>query len=142
MSSERTHQPSRKFWGLLAAGLGVCLGVAVVLFWQSRSPEPVDPSDTAQTQSGDLTETAPVLRFTDVTAAAGLDFTHAAGANGQRWYPETIGSGVAFFDYDGDTWPDILLVNSGAWPRQLSTPNPPSEPALKLYRNRGDGTFE
>jgi tetratricopeptide (TPR) repeat protein len=142
MSREQTHKSRRKFWRLLAAGLGICLGVAAVLFWQSRSPEPVDPSDTAQTRSGDTSATAPVLRFTDVTAAAGIDFTHAAGANGQRWYPETMGSGVAFFDYDGDTWPDILLVNSGTWPRQLSPPNPPSTPALKLYRNRGDGTFE
>ena len=142
MSSEQTHKLRWKFWGLLAAGLGVCLCVAVVLFWQSRSPKPMDKSDAAPLRLGEISENPPVLRFTDVTAAAGIDFTHAAGATGQRWYPETIGSGVAFFDYDGDSWPDILLVNSGVWPPPLSTPNPPSAPTLKLYRNRGDGTFE
>jgi hypothetical protein len=56
------------------------------------------------------------LIFSDVTKAAGLQFTHVSGAAGQRWYPETIGSGVAFFDYDGDAKPDLLFVNGRNWP--------------------------
>ena len=50
--------------------------------------------------------------------------------------PETLGSGCAFLDYDGDGWQDILLVNSMDWPghkRQRTT--------LKLYRNNRNGTF-
>ena len=31
----------------------------------------------------------------------------------ERYLPETIGPGVAFFDYDNDGWMDIFLVNSG-----------------------------
>jgi len=82
----------------------------------------------AQTQRG--------IHFTDITAAAGLRFTHNNGAFGKKYLPESLGPGCAFIDYDGDGWPDILLVNGQDWPghrRSAST--------LKLYRNNRDGTF-
>lgn len=77
--------------------------------------------------------------FTDVTAEAGLgDFRHDIGAYGEKLFPESMGSGGGFIDYDGDGWIDILLVGGGTfrgsgqeWP----------VPALWLYRNNGDGTF-
>jgi uncharacterized protein YndB with AHSA1/START domain len=73
--------------------------------------------------------------FTDVTEAAGVSFTHNSGRAGKKYLPETLGSGCAFFDADGDGWPDILLVNSKDWkPRGRR-----SLPAL--YRNNHDGTF-
>ena len=76
------------------------------------------------------------FHFTDVTSAAGLRFEHNNGAYGGKLLPETLGSGCAFLDYDGDGWQDILLVNSMDWPghrRQRST--------LKLYRNNRNGSF-
>ena len=73
--------------------------------------------------------------FTDVTARAGIHFTHNSGRAGQKYLPETLGSGCAFFDADGDGWPDILLINSKDWtPRGRK-----SLPAL--YRNNHNGTF-
>ena len=73
--------------------------------------------------------------FTDVTAQAGIHFTHNSGRAGQKYLPETLGSGCAFFDADGDGWPDILLINSKDWtPRGRK-----SLPAL--YRNNHNGTF-
>src|SRR5579859_5133283 len=51
------------------------------------------------------------VHFTDVTDAAGIRFTHNAGRSGKKWLPETMGPGCAFFDFDGDGWPDILIVN-------------------------------
>jgi hypothetical protein len=75
------------------------------------------------------------LRFQDVTAAAGIKFTHNAGKAGKKWLPETMGSGGAFLDADGDGWLDIFLVNSKDWaPRGRK-----SLPAL--YRNNKNGTF-
>jgi hypothetical protein len=75
------------------------------------------------------------VHFTDVTSAAGIKFHHNAGKAGQKYLPETMGSGVAFFDADGDGWPDILLINSKDWtPRGRK-----SLPAL--YRNNHNGTF-
>src|SRR5207249_7008288 len=51
------------------------------------------------------------VQFTDVTGQAGIRFKHFNGATGHRYLPETMGSGGAFLDYDGDGWLDILLLN-------------------------------
>jgi hypothetical protein len=78
----------------------------------------------------------PGLRLVDVTQSSGLRFMHNSGAYGDKLLPETMGSGCAFFDYDGDGWQDILLVNGMDWPgheRARST--------LRLYRNNRNGTF-
>src|SRR5215212_160011 len=89
------------------------------------------------------------VTFTDVTASAHLRFVHDNGAVGGKWLPETMGSGCAFIDYDGDGRPDIFLVNSRDWTSdelRRGKMSPPSRSARTatsaLYRNRGDGTFE
>src|SRR5207249_8248299 len=75
------------------------------------------------------------VTFTDVTAAAGIKFVHNSGRAGQKLLPETLGSGCAFFDADGDGRPDIILINGRDWqPRARHT-------LSALYRNNGDGTF-
>jgi hypothetical protein len=75
------------------------------------------------------------VHFTDVTAQAGIHFTHNSGRAGKKFLPETVGSGAAFFDADGDGWPDILLINSKDWaPRGRKSRS-------ALYRNNHDGTF-
>jgi len=75
------------------------------------------------------------IQFTDVTAAAGITFVHNTGRAGKKYLPETVGSGCAFFDADGDGWPDILLVNSKDW-------QPKGRRSLHgLYRNNKNGTF-
>ncbi len=76
--------------------------------------------------------------FVDVTEAAGIEFVHENGAFGEKYLPETMGSGVAFLDADGDGDQDLLFVNSRRWPGHRTEP----EPTAALYRNRGDGTFE
>jgi hypothetical protein len=80
---------------------------------------------------------APPVTFSDVTAAAGVRFRHVNGAFGKKYLPETMGSGVALLDYDGDGRLDLLFVNSKAWPGR--PPGPRATPAL--YRNAGNGTF-
>ncbi|HVT60588.1 MAG TPA: CRTAC1 family protein [Thermoanaerobaculia bacterium] len=75
------------------------------------------------------------LRFTDITAAAGIHFTHNSGRAGKKYLPETLGAGCAFFDADGDGWPDILLINGRDW----KPGGKRSRPAL--YLNNHDGTF-
>ena len=55
------------------------------------------------------------VTFTDVTAAAGIKFTHNAGKSGKKYLPETLGAGGAFFEADGDGWLDIFLVNGKDW---------------------------
>ena len=77
------------------------------------------------------------IRFTDVTAAAGIDFVHATGAFGEKWMPETMGSGVLVLDYDGDGWPDLFFVNSTGWEGHAEDRGATS----MLFRHLGDGTF-
>jgi len=87
--------------------------------------------------SGAVALAAPAgpVQFTDVTAKAGISFVHNSGRAGKKFLPETLGSGVAFFDADNDGWPDLLLVNSRDWkPRGRKTVH-------ALYRNNHDGTF-
>ncbi len=72
--------------------------------------------------------------FTDVTAQAGIDFTHDNGAAGDHWYPELFGGGVAVLDLDGDEWPDLLFVNGRRW-------GSAGETRHGLFRNNRDGTF-
>lgn len=40
---------------------------------------------------------------------------HNSGRAGRKWLPETMGSGVVFFDADGDGWCDLLFINSRDW---------------------------
>ncbi|HET8550494.1 MAG TPA: CRTAC1 family protein [Bryobacteraceae bacterium] len=82
-----------------------------------------------------LPAATPPIQFTDATAAAGIRFTHNSGRTGKKWLPETMGAGCAFFDADGDGWPDILLLNS----RDLIPRGRRSVSAL--YRNNRNGTF-
>ena len=51
------------------------------------------------------------VTFVDVTNEAGVHFRHNSGAFGRKYLPETMGSGAAFLDVDGDGWQDIFLVN-------------------------------
>lgn len=75
------------------------------------------------------------VKFTDITAAAGVKFVHNSGRAGKKYLPETMGSGVALFDADGDGWLDVLFINSRDWtPRGRR-----SLPAL--YRNNKNMTF-
>jgi len=78
----------------------------------------------------------PGFRLVNVTAAAGIDFQHNSGAFEAKYLPETLGSGCAFLDYDGDGWLDILLVNGMDWPGHKKRRS-----ALRLYRNNRNGTF-
>jgi hypothetical protein len=79
---------------------------------------------------------AQTITFRDITAQAGIHFTHNNAAFGKKYLPETMGPGCAFIDYDGDGYPDILLVNGEDWPGHAKTPS-----TLKLYHNNQNGTF-
>jgi hypothetical protein len=80
---------------------------------------------------------APV-RFDNVASSAGLDFHHVNGASAERHLPEIMSGGGLFFDYDNDGWVDIFLVDGGS----LADPAVAGRARHRLYRNRGNGTFE
>ena len=71
------------------------------------------------------------------SSKTGITFRHENGMSHRRYLPESMGPGVAIFDYDNDGWMDIYFTNSG--PSDFFTPKQPLKNAL--YRNNRDGTF-
>src|ERR1700742_678743 len=49
--------------------------------------------------------------FPDVTAKSGIAFKHESGPTSQKYLPESMGAGVAMFDYDNDGYLDLFFVN-------------------------------
>ena len=76
--------------------------------------------------------------FIDVAAAAGVTFRHVNGASPDRHLHEIMSGGGLFFDYDNDGWLDIFLVDGGS----LTDPAVAARARHRLFRNRGNGTFE
>lgn len=73
--------------------------------------------------------------FRDVSRSAGIDMVHMEGPDLQLDIRPTMGPGAAWGDIDGDGWVDLFLPQGGG--REGSR-----VAKSKLYRNRGDGTFE
>ncbi|HVF24226.1 MAG TPA: VCBS repeat-containing protein, partial [Pyrinomonadaceae bacterium] len=76
------------------------------------------------------------VRFTDITASAGITFKHVASPD-KKYIVESMSGGVAFFDYDNDGDLDIYLVNSLTVDLVKSKGKTKSD----LYRNDGGGKF-
>ncbi|MCZ6835342.1 MAG: CRTAC1 family protein [Planctomycetota bacterium] len=129
-------------WSAIAiAGIAIVVLVVIVIVSRKTPADEIviekTPSNVAPLQVDEAK--MPVVRFTDITTQAGIDFVHTNGATGEKLLPETMGGGVAFLDYDSDGDPDLLLVNSTHWPHEPPVDSPPT---MKLYRNDGAGNFE
>jgi tetratricopeptide (TPR) repeat protein len=76
--------------------------------------------------------------FTDDAGASGLNFSFDNGRGAARQLPETMSGGLGLLDYDGDDWMDVYVVQGGSFPPDPGRPSSGD----RLFRNRGDGTFE
>ena len=156
MNSSQTDQTSEPFdeeredavigraFRISLAVIVACLAmVAGAAWWFNRPAEKIVTQETKLTLP-EVRKTQqiviPEIPFSDITEESGLDFVHENGAYGDKLMPETMGGGCAFFDYDSDGDPDILMVNSNRWPWDK---RPTEKPAtLKLFQNDGTGKFE
>jgi hypothetical protein len=92
------------------------------------------------------TSASPPAKFQDVTSQLGVQFQHAAPHTSKKYLLETMGSGVALFDYDNDGRLDLFLVNGA----EINDPMPSGAIPAKtgptywnrLYHQKSDGTFE
>jgi hypothetical protein len=93
-----------------------------------------------------LTEQAGVGRFRDATKQLGVAFRHHASPTSKKYLLETMGSGVAVFDYDNDGRLDIFLTNGAALSDPMTVGAIPRKGGPeywnRLYHQKPDGTFE
>jgi hypothetical protein len=120
--------------GLLVALLAACGAGGA----PAGPASPGGASSAPRPGAGSAGRAGGFARFEDATAEAGIHFRHVNGASGQKYMPETLGSGVCVFDYDGDGLQDLFFVQSGALPGFHAE----SPPRSALYRNLGAGRFE
>jgi len=87
----------------------------------------------------------PGIEFEDVTAKSGIRFKHETSRTRQKYLPESMGAGVAMFDYDNDGWLDLFFVNGAKLQDPMPRGSSPdkSDPRYwnRLYHNNRDGTF-
>jgi enediyne biosynthesis protein E4 len=118
------------------------------LLWFSSRGESQDSSVTTPTAaSAKLKDNVPVPgNFVDVTEKLGIHFKQQASPTSKKYLLETMGSGVALFDYDNDGRLDIFFANGA----RIDDPTPkgtiPQKDGPKywnrLYHQKSDGTFE
>jgi tetratricopeptide (TPR) repeat protein len=131
------HDPRRSRLSSTLAQQGDTTDVApAALSWPvlKSSTHKRSPARPLQT----VTSRDPGPRFEDIADRSGVRFRYDCGATGNFFLGDIMGGGVALFDFDDDGWLDIYFVNGCPLPVEPQRPPQPN----KLYRNRGDGTFE
>jgi len=116
---------------LVVTGLG---GLCLLAGVSGCRRAPIPPGDTSPAPTGGL--------FEEITERAGIDFRHQLADGDLSNIMESDGAGGVVLDYDGDGWMDLYLVNSGPDPVISDAPPGTVRWSNRLYRNRGDGTFE
>jgi hypothetical protein len=77
------------------------------------------------------------VHYKDVRQQAGITFKQDSTQTEEKYYLETMGTGVGWIDYDQDGLMDLFFVQSAA--TDIYKPAQPLRSVL--YRNNGDGTF-
>src|SRR6266496_6747740 len=133
--------------------LGLISVTAYIVCGQQPSPTPAHRTGRSY-DSGNPNRKPPAagpqapspVTFTDFTAQSGISFKHAASPTTQKYLLETMGGGVALFDYDNDGRLDIYFTNGAAIHDPMPGDAQPDKSEARfwnrLYHQKPDGTFE
>jgi enediyne biosynthesis protein E4 len=113
-----------------------CLAVVAMVHGAVFATPGLPQSLRSQSAVGEPPERLPIFR--DVARSVGLDFVHINGTSEQRFLPEILGPGGLFLDFDNDGWLDVFLLDGGS----VADATVAGRARHRLYRNRGNGTFE
>ena len=114
----------------LAVSLGTILALGISISSGFHTRVFAAPASTAP-------ESRIPVRYTDVRESAKITFQQDSTQTEEKYYLETMGTGVGWIDYDQDGLLDLFFVQSGA--TDAYKPQHPLRSAL--YHNNGDGTF-
>src|SRR5579862_2733833 len=121
-SRKRNLAPGLKWGAIVGFAIALCatIDVWIVSAQVAAKSEPTIP-----------------VRYIDVRQSAKITFQQDSTQTEEKYYLETMGTGVAWIDYDQDGLMDLFFVQSGA--TDAYKPTHPLHCAL--YHNNGDGTF-
>jgi len=129
---------ARGFWRSFA--VIAFIAAAIVGFRLLRAPQP-KPAGSGAPVTPPAESPADAVRvagvaFRDVTAEAGVDFTHESGARGAKLLPECLGGGVAVVDLDGDGALDLVFTQGQ--PLEPAAGDPAAgRGGIRVFLNRG-----
>jgi hypothetical protein len=128
MRAERQVSPGKCVWRQVLRWSTVSL---IAMFGGSSTP-------LADTQQPAKAQSSPIaVHFTDIRKSAGITFVQDSTQTDEKYYLETMGTGVGWVDFNQDGLMDLFFVQSAA--TDAYKPSKPLRSAL--YRNNGDGTF-
>jgi len=110
------------------------LGAVIFLIALTGASISEQPNAQQPTKAHDAPSTG---HFTDIRKQAGITFVQNSTESDQKYYLETMGTGVGWIDYDQDGLMDLYFVQSGA----TNAYTPAHTLRSALYHNNGDGTF-
>lgn len=113
------------------------LGIVLLVACSGEKSSPPHPLPAVRPSRAVAAPSPIPVRFREAAREMGVRFVHVNGAYGRKLLPETMGSGVAFLDYDGDGDQDLLLVNGRDWEEHKTG----RRATQALYRNDGTGRF-
>jgi hypothetical protein len=106
--------------------------------YDTAAPARKPPAPAPQSQSP--------VNFTDITEQSGVRFRQSASPTSQKYLPETMGGGVALFDYDNDGRLDIFFTNGAQLQDPMTKGARPDkrDPRFwnRLFHQKSDGAFE
>src|SRR6201987_5513165 len=92
-----------------AQGIKRCIAFLLLVFLNNS----IYGQSTVQ-PSGQTQEPPIPVHFTDVRKAAGITFVQDSTQTDEKYYLETMGTGLGWIDYDQDGLLDLYFVQSGA----------------------------